>query len=59
MVTDEFKALALAERDALGAPDHPLILLPHPIGSLKPEEARARADGGFSQLLDALVEKKN
>ena len=57
VLTNEFEALAKAERDALGAPSHPLVIVPHPIGSLPSEQVRERADGGFEQVLQALVKK--
>jgi hypothetical protein len=57
VLTNEFEALAKAEREALGAPSHPLVIVPHPIGSLKAGEVRERADGGFAQVLEALVKR--
>jgi hypothetical protein len=57
VITNEFEALAKAEREALGAPDHPLVIVPHPIASLTTDQVRARAEGGFAQLLDALVKR--
>ncbi|HWP60931.1 MAG TPA: hypothetical protein VNL14_23750 [Candidatus Acidoferrales bacterium] len=55
VLTDEFAALAHAEREALGAPGHPLVIVPHPVGSLSAEEARARAERGLPELLDAVM----
>jgi hypothetical protein len=57
VVTNEFEVLAKAERDALGAPDHPLVIVPHPIASLTNDQVRERAQGGFPQILDALIKK--
>ena len=41
--TDAFLPLAAAQAGALGRPDLPLLVIPHPLGGLKPDEARARA----------------
>jgi hypothetical protein len=57
VVTNEFEVLAKAERDALGAPDHPLVIVPHPIASLSADQVRERAEGGFAQILDALLKR--
>jgi hypothetical protein len=59
VITNEFETLAKAEREALGAPDHPLVIVPHPIASLTTDQVRARAEDGFAQLLDALVKRSN
>jgi hypothetical protein len=56
-VTTEFEVLAKAEREALGAPDHPLVIVPHPIASLSADQVRERAEGSFLQILDALVKR--
>jgi hypothetical protein len=36
---------------ALGFPDLPVVVVPHPIGGLKPEEVRQKAD----QALDNVI----
>ena len=60
--TDEFAILAQSEARALGAPGLPLLIIPHPLGSLAPEtvQQRARAiveaaSGAFTQATDAVV----
>ena len=55
VITHAFEALAKSEREAFGAPDHPVVIVRHPIGTVKPEEVRRRADAALDQLLDALV----
>jgi hypothetical protein len=57
VLTNEFEPLATAERAALGAATHPLVIVPHPIGSLSSDQVRDRADRGFEQVLQALVKK--
>lgn len=61
MITHAFDALAKSEREAFGAPDHPLLVVQHPIGTVKVEEVNKRADAAFDQLLDILLdpEQKN
>jgi hypothetical protein len=39
--TDVFATLGAAESRPLGLPELPLVLVPHPIGSLKPEQVAA------------------
>jgi hypothetical protein len=48
--------LARSEKEALGAPDHPVLVLPHPIGTVKPEEVTRRADAALPRLVDILLE---
>ena len=45
-----------SEREAFGADDHPLVVVQHPIGTVKSDEVRERADNAFDKLLEALVE---
>ena len=45
-----------SEREAFGATDHPLVIVQHPIGTVKLDEVRERADNAFDKLLEALVE---
>ena len=56
LITDAFDALAKTEKEAFGAPDHPVLVVKHPIGTVKPEEVQKRADAAFEQLLELLVE---
>ncbi|HEY8449597.1 MAG TPA: hypothetical protein VIL95_03875 [Bacillota bacterium] len=54
--TDAFRPLAVAQARALGRPDLPLLVIPHPLGGLKPEEARARSRAVL-EALSALGEE--
>ncbi|MGE5216567.1 MAG: hypothetical protein ACM3SP_06120 [Chloroflexota bacterium] len=55
MITHAFDALAKSEREAFGAPDHPLLVVQHPIGTVKLEEVYKRADAAFEKLVSILV----
>jgi len=47
--------LAKSEKEAFGAPDHPVLVVQHPIGTVKLEEVRKRADAAFDQLVNILL----
>jgi hypothetical protein len=55
-ISDPFEALAKSEREALGAPDHPVLVLQHPIGTVKAEEVNKRAEAAFDKLIEILLE---
>jgi hypothetical protein len=56
VITHAFEALAKSEREAFGAPDHPILTVEHPIGTVKLAEVHKRADAAFEQLVEILVE---
>jgi hypothetical protein len=56
LITDAFDALAKSEKEAFGAPDHPVLVVQHPIGTVKAEEVNKRADAAFDKLVEILVE---
>jgi hypothetical protein len=56
VVSQPFLALANSERLAFGAPDAPIVVVQHPIGTVKPEEVKRRADAAFEKLLETLIE---
>ena len=56
MITHAFDALAKSEREAFGAPDHPVLIVEHPIGTVKLEEVNKRADAAFDKLVEILVD---
>jgi hypothetical protein len=56
LITHAFEALAKSEKEAFGAPDHPVLIVQHPIGTVKPEEVNQRADAAFDKLVEMLVE---
>ena len=49
LITHAFDALAKSEKEAFGAPDHPVLVVQHPIGTVKVEEVNKRADAAFDQ----------
>jgi hypothetical protein len=55
VITHAFEALAKAEREAFGAPDHPVLIVQHPIGTVKLEEVDKRADAAFDKLVEILL----
>jgi hypothetical protein len=56
LITHAFEALAKSEREAFGAPDHPILIVQHPIGTVKLDEVNKRADAAFEKLVEILVE---
>jgi hypothetical protein len=58
LITDAFDALAKSEKEAFGAPDHPVLVVQHPIGTVKAEEVNKRADAAFDKLVELLVEPR-
>ncbi|HEU4345198.1 MAG TPA: hypothetical protein VFU31_26915 [Candidatus Binatia bacterium] len=58
VITQAFAALAKSEREAFGAPDHPLLIVQHPIGTVALTEVYRRADSAFEQLVEILVEPR-
>jgi len=56
LITHAFEALAKSEREAFGAPDHPILIVQHPIGTVKLDEVNKRADSAFDKLSEILVE---
>ena len=55
-ITDAFTALATSEKEAFGAPDHPVLVVKHPISTVKLEEVNKRPEAALDQLLDILLE---
>ena len=56
LITHAFEALAESEKQAFGAPDHPVLIVQHPIGTVKVEEVNKRAEAAFDKLVEMLVE---
>jgi hypothetical protein len=55
VITHAFEALAKIEREAFGAPDHPVLVVQHPIGTVKIEEVNKKADAAFDKLVGILL----
>ena len=56
VITHAFDALAKSEKEAFGAPDHPVLVVQHPIGTVKLDDVNKRAEAAFDQLVEILVE---
>jgi hypothetical protein len=56
VITHAFEALAKSEKEAFGAPDHPVLVVQHPIGTVKVEEVNKRADAAFEKLVEILLD---
>ena len=54
-ITNAFIALAKSEKEAFGAPDHPVLVVQHPIGTVKLDEVSKKADAAFEQLVNILL----
>jgi hypothetical protein len=50
-----FEKLGQAQARVFGAPDLPLVMIPHPLGGIRIEEVRARAERAVPKVL-ALIE---
>ena len=55
LITHAFTALAKSEKEAFGAPDHPVLVVQHPIGTIKVDEVSKKADAAFAQLVNILL----
>ena len=55
LITHAFTALAKSEKDAFGAPEHPVLVVQHPIGTVKVDEVSKKADAAFDQLVNILL----
>ena len=55
LITHAFTALAKSEKEAFGAPDHPVLVVQHPIGTIKVDEVSKKADAAFDQLVNILL----
>lgn len=51
MVTEEFLRLAQTSAEALGYPDLPMVVLPHPFETKTVEEARRIAEEKFEEIV--------
>ncbi len=56
VITHAFDALAKSEKEAFGAPDHPVLVVQHPIGTVNQDEVNVRAEAAFDRLVELLVE---
>jgi hypothetical protein len=59
VITSAFDALARSEKEAFGAPDHPVLVVQHPIGTVKLDEVNKRAEAAFDQLVEILLQPQH
>jgi hypothetical protein len=56
VITHAFEALARSEKEAFGAPDHPVLMVRHPIGTVSLDEVNRQADAAIDKLIEILIE---
>lgn len=56
VITHAFEALAKSEKEAFGAPDHPVLIVRHPIGTVKIDEVNRQAEVAIDKLIEILIE---
>jgi len=54
--TDGFTESAMAQREALGMPAHPLVVIPHPLTTLPSALVEQRGKAATPELARALLE---
>jgi hypothetical protein len=54
--TDPFLKLGRAQARVFGAPDLPLIIIPHPLGGVSLEKVEARAEVAISEFVKLIKE---
>jgi hypothetical protein len=55
--SNRFEALARATATGMGMPDLPLVIVPHPIGGISPEEVKIKADNIIDSITGLLTGK--
>jgi hypothetical protein len=53
--TEPFARMGRATAEVAGLPDYPFLLVPHPMGRLRPEELRVRAETVLAAVIELLV----
>ncbi len=53
--TKPFIPTAKSMARILGIPDYPFVTVPHPLGSLKPDEVKERARMALPQIIEILL----
>jgi hypothetical protein len=56
VITHAFEALAKSEKEAFGAPDHPVLMVRHPIGTVKLDQVNRQAEAAIDKLVEILIE---
>jgi hypothetical protein len=55
--TDEFTPLGKMEAQALRMPSLPMVIIPHPVGGLKPEEVAEKARVASQEVVSVLQQE--
>ena len=55
IITEPFVATAEAMARLAGMPEYPVAMIPHPVGSLHPDEVAARADAIAGRIAALLL----
>lgn len=58
IATSEFIGLARISMESFGASDMSFVVVPHPMGMIKEDEIRAKADAAFPEILKAATQWK-
>jgi hypothetical protein len=58
IVSHLFQPLAQTTCRNLKTPSHPMVVVPHPVGGISPDEAKAKADGIIDELVFLLSEQR-
>jgi hypothetical protein len=56
VITHAFESLAKSEKAAFGAPDHPVLMVRHPIGTVKLDQVNRQAEAAIDKLIEILIE---
>jgi hypothetical protein len=55
VITEPFIPTAAAMAELAGLPGYPVAVIPHPVGSLSPEEVGARAEAVSARVAELLL----
>ena len=53
--TNRFEVLARVTATSMGMPNLPLVIVPHPVGGISPEEVKAKADSIIENVISRLL----
>ncbi len=59
IASSEFAAMANEECESLGLSSLPMVVVPHPVGGLKEEAVREKADNALEEIIHVLTESKD
>jgi len=59
VASSEFAVMADVECESLGMSSLPIVVVPHPVGGLKEEAVREKADNALEEIIHVLTESKD